>query len=1509
MLLKEKSDSHMDDTYVVGIGASAGGLEAISELFDHISDRLPLAIIVVQHLSSDHKSLLVELLARHTTMPVLEATQLLRVEKGKVYIIPNDKDLTIENGHLILSEKENEKGPNVAIDTFLQSLAQDQQQYAMAVILSGTGTDGSRGIEAIKNYGGFVIVQDPLTAKFDGMPKSAISSGFIDLIATPAEICNHIENYIDGVLPDKDMGAKKNNEVIQKILSIVFKKTAYDFSQYKFPTIVRRINRRMDLLRIPELRDYCAFISQNEEEPQLLAKEFFIGVTSFFRDKDAFAALYKEVILRLVKEKNDHEQIKVWVIACSTGQEAYTIAILIDKALQEADKSLDVKIFASDIDATSISTAARGRYQKSQLLGLDDQLLEQYFHDSDEGMTVIPRIRKQIVFATHDVLKDPPFIKNDLVCCRNLLIYLNAPLQESVLGSINFALNPSGYLFLGTSESPSLFRRGFTEKNNKWKIYQRISDQHSVVRRVGSLGRKATPQPAPLHPKVHTVSQLSDDFRRVLSQELGFAAVYLNENYEIKEGIGNFKRYLSLPEKLNTFSILKMAPPEMSSVLSTGLRKATKENKQQIIRKTRVRLDNKHALVDIFIYPPSENSSGLYSLVVFADTLVEVKSAIPFTPETDAFQKDDYVQQVEEELKETKINLQLAIEGLETANEELQSSNEELQSANEELQSSNEELQSLNEELHTLNTEHQLRIKELVELNDDLNNYLHSSLIGQVFLDNKLRIRRYNNVATAVINIIETDIGRPISQLTHQIRNGQVMDEIKKVNDTGETIEKEVELVNGACYLVRIMPYLRQDKIRDGIVITLVDISAVKSLNNLVKTVFDTSVNPILVFRTARNAQQQVIDFTCSVANNIAYESFGHTPANQMISLKSDLPDLATPSLWKKYVEVTESGKPVSTEISFIKAEQRRWYLARINQLEDGFMLILSDISLRKEAEEKLRKNYNELLVTKETLKNLNNELEVKVQERTRDLKESEERFRMVASLTNDVIWDWDFAANRLWWSDGYYDLLDIPASQRNENKHQNRLQHIVEDDRRRVEAAFNELLNGSTSELNIAYRLTKPNGDIANVLDRGVLIRDEQGMPYRMIGAMVDVTKLEKSSQQLQDKNQQLQLLIQQFRFVTDFMPQMVWSTLPDGRHDFYNQQWYEYTGLSFEQTKDEGWATVLHPEDNERSWVTWKKSLNTGEPYEIEYRMRRYDGVYRWFLGRALPLRDEQGRILKWFGTCTDIDDQKKAERLLEEKINERTQELRLVNQRLESSNADLMQFASVASHDLKEPLRKIHFYTDMLRKQYNGETDEKITSFLDRIKKSSSRASSLIDDVLSYSRLSSDNLYEKVDLEKIVMDILQDYELVINEKKARIELSSLPKIEAVPGQMRQLFQNIIANALKFHEPGKAPEIFINCKETDGGSYPKLQEEDLYEIRIRDNGIGFNEQYSKKIFSLFQRLNNKEQYEGTGIGLAIAYKIVERHHGLIIAKGEENRGAEFTIVLPKRQPAQQQQ
>jgi two-component system CheB/CheR fusion protein len=1504
-----------NDLYIVAVGASAGGLEAIHEFFDNVPESTNLSFVVIQHLSSDYKSLLVELVSKHTHMHVQEAKHQLQMQAGYVYVIPNDKILTVSNCKLVLSEKEQEKGPNLAIDSFLFSLAEDQKKKAIAVILSGTGTDGTKGAEAIKHCGGLVIVQEPSSAKFDGMPRSVISAQLADFVLTPDAMPDEIYNYMDGHTNVHPVDRNPQEEVITQILNTVHRTTNYDFKQYKPATIIRRISRRMLHTKKHHIKEYEQFVQENADEAKFLAKEFFIGVTSFFRDKEAYDVLNSEVFPELVAGKTSGDSIKIWITACSTGQEAYSIAILLDRYLQTQNKEIDVKIFASDIDESAIAYAAKARYPLSAVGNIDDSILGTYFIRHTNDYTVIPRIRKQIVFARHNILKDPPFIKNDLVSCRNLLIYLNPILQKNVFNTLNFSLRSGGYLFLGTSENPAVIKDQIEEVSGKWKIYKKHGVQNVFVRDQTPpkpFTDNGPKKPTMFHAKVSTASQLGEDFKKALSDDMGYAAVYINEQYEIKEVAGDFRRYLTLPDKILNLNLLKMVPVDIAGILSTSFRKVIKEGKATSIKNVRANINGVSRSFNVLVKPPKETTSQHYMMVLFGETLDAVRPAAG-TADANQFEQNNYIQELEDELKETRANLQMAIEGMETTNEELQSSNEELQSANEELQSSNEELQSLNEELHTLNTEHQLRIKELVELNDDLNNYFRSADIAQIFLDQDLRIRKFNPAAMKMVNIIETDTGRPIANISNNLRSTDITADAKKVLQTNTPVEKELELDNGQFCIMRILPYIRKDKKTDGVVITFVDVSMIKNLDSIVKGVFDTSLSGILVFESVRNDQKQIIDFTCTAAN-YAMESILERGKNDIVhrQMKSSFPELIIHGTFAKYCTLVENGESISAELQIKKNEGLDWYYVAANRMGDGLIITLTDITQRKDAEERLRKNYNELLQTKESLKQLNAQLETKVKERTKDLSESEERFRLVASSTNDAIWDWSFAESRIWWSDSFYTLFGYDVTDPNIQTASFWMENIHPSDKQRVKEGINEVINSRNPnhKWHSSYKFRKADGTYAVIMDRGTVILDEFGTPFRMLGAMTDVTENQEISVKLKTKNDELHSLIQEFKFVTDFMPQMVWATQPDGYHDFFNKQWYDFTGLDFEQTKNKGWSLILHPEDYDRAWKVWEHSLKTGKTYEIEYRMRRWDGEYRWFLARALPLRDTEGNIIKWFGTCTDVHEQKTETDILEQKVAERTKELKRTNIELEISNNELMQFASVASHDLQEPLRKIHIFSNMIKERYLHDQQNGAVDYINRIIKSSSRATKLINDLLSFSRLSAENLFKKTDLNEIVREVVGDIELAISDKNAIVEIGELPVLEAVPGQMRQIFQNMISNALKFTKDGVTPHVQVTATKVNALDIAAFPDENgsFYRISIKDNGIGFDPQYANKIFTIFQRLHPREKYEGTGIGLAIAKKIIEKHNGIITANSKEGEGAEFIMVIPIRQPQQHQ-
>ncbi len=1505
---KQKIASYVEtEQYIVAIGASAGGLEAIQEFFDNMPSNGNLSFVIIQHLSPDYKSLLVEIIGKHTHMKVQEAAHNAPVEKASVYVIPNDKLLTIKGGLLQLSEKKAEKAPNTAIDTFFRSMAEDQGVKAIAVVLSGTGTDGSKGIEAIQAAGGMVLVQDPITAKFDGMPNSAIASGYADYILSPELMPEEIFNYIKE-RPIRIAGEGKPDETyLPEILKLVEKSCQYDFTNYKTPTILRRIGRRMTQLGYKNFSEYLNFLRSSGEECKLLGKEFLIGVTKFFRDGAAFDIIRNDVLTGIIQSKQDHETLKIWVTACSTGEEAYSIAMMADDLLQQLGRNLEVKIFATDIDLDAIEFASKGVYPAQSILELDDHLAQRYFLRLDGSVQVHPQLRKQIVFARHNVLKDPPFIKNDLITCRNMLIYMNNILQRRVFSTLQFSLNTGGFLFLGPSEIPASVREGFQELNGKWKIYRKIANdnRYNPERFPSTQPYKSNLETRHVAPgKENSVAkELSEDFKKLLTEEYGFAAVYVDKNFDVKEAVGDFKKYLSLPEKTISLQLLKMVRPEVSASLNSALRKVMKDGTKVSINNIRLRGEGDEKPVSIYLKPATKE--GFY-MIAFSEGSEQVsRNTHNYVPEHSS-ESAAYVAELEDELKETRINLQMAIESLETANEELQSSNEELLSANEELQSSNEELQSLNEELHTLNTEHQLRIKELIELNDDLNNYFRSTEIAQVFVDANLRIRKFNPAAVEMINLIETDIGRPIEHISTNIREDNLYRDILAVIKEEKVSEKEVKLANGRCCLMRILPYLRQDKQIDGVVISFVDITSMKEMDSIVKGVFNASPNAILAFKLIHTKERGPgLQFLST--NHAADKLIG----KPILEYKGELLRDAFPQLLKKVqlsdlFQVIEDKKPLSAEIQLDVDNQSEWFhISAIPMGNEGLVMSLNNIHEKKVAEEKFRKNYHELLKTKENYRSLNIQLEEKVKERTFALSQSEERFRLIANATTDAVWDWDLVNNKTWWSDSFYTRFGFDQTAE-VNFSGFWLNRVHPDDRERVNAELQQAINTGSKTWTARFRFQKADGSYAIIMDRGSILTDPQGTPYRMVGAMMDITDSEKSAVLLQQKNDELQKAIEEFQFVTDFMPQMVWSTKPDGFHDFYNKGWYDYTGLTYEETKDKGWSLVLHPDDYGRSWAIWKESLKTGTPYEVEYRFRRYDGVYRWFLGRALPMRDEKGRITKWFGTCTDIHDQRTLSDVLEQKVQERTTELQKINLELEASNTELLQFASVASHDLKEPLRKIHMFGHLIRERYLEDKDDTAKEYMDRIIVSSARMTRLINDLLNFTRISVNSEVEITDLNIVMEEVLSDLEVAIEEKHAKITSGKLPKIEAIPGQIRQVLQNIISNALKFSKKDVPPIIdirselvescLVNAKASANGAYCRIE--------ISDNGIGFDNLYADKVFTIFQRLHPREKYDGTGIGLAITKKIIERHKGVITAQSRKGEGTTFTLILPLKHP-----
>lgn len=846
-ILRAEGPSHF-----VGIGASAGGLEAIETFFTHMPPDSGMAFIIVQHLSPDYKSLMVELLSKRTPMPVYRAEEGMTVEPNCVYLIPPKKNLTIFHGRLLLSEQDHSRGINLPIDVFFRSLAEDQGELAVGVVLSGTGSDGMRGVRAIKESGGMVMVQNPESAKFDGMPRSALSTGLADFILAPEEMPQQLLSFAHHpyvATPERGKTIISDEDGLTRIFALLREKTRVDFTYYKPSTVVRRIERRMSVNQIHEITDYVKYMESYPGEIQALYRELLIGVTSFFRDREAFELIGEKWLPELL-EREAHREVRFWVPGCSSGEEAYSLAILCREAMERTGRTTDVKIFATDIDRDAIVRAGNGVYPESIAADLSPAYLVKYFHRRNENFQISRHIREMVVFAQHNLVKDPPFTNIDLISCRNLLIYLQPVLQKKALELFNFSLNPQGILFLGSSETTGDMVEYFEPLNHRWKIYRSRGRRrpvgvapdvlsHPAVR---STPVRVLPTGAFRTLRNHEEDRVHERLLMAVSGDYVPLALVVNDQMELIHVLGDTEGFMKVPAGKMQNDVTKMVVGDLQIPLATGIQKCFKNSEE--IRYSNIRLrgggGQRSIQMRIKLLPEKKGQERL--AVVFIEELAtpagqgagEMVASYDVGRET-----QQRITDLEQDLQFTKENLQATIEELETSNEELQATNEELLASNEELQSTNEELQSVNEELYTVNAEYQSKILELTELTHDVDNLLSGTQIATLFLDENLEIRKFTPQMAQIYKVMEKDVGRPISHLSHCLVNTDPLEIIQRVQDTAKPIEKQVETVDGRWYLMRTLPYHVGPQAFSGIVMTFIDITQLRMTQRALKDMED----------------------------------------------------------------------------------------------------------------------------------------------------------------------------------------------------------------------------------------------------------------------------------------------------------------------------------------------------------------------------------------------------------------------------------------------------------------------------------------------------------------------------------------------------------------------------------------------------------------------------------------------------------------------------------------------
>jgi chemotaxis methyl-accepting protein methylase/PAS domain-containing protein len=827
---------------IVGIGASAGGFEALEQFMAHVPENSGMAFVIVQHLDPTRKGLMPELLQRGTTMKVTQVKDRTRVQPNRVYVIPPNKNMSILHGVLHLFEPCAKRGQRLPIDFFLSSLALDRQREAIGVILSGMGSDGTPGLGEIREKGGLTVAQDPASAKFDSMPRSVIDADLADIVAPAEELPERIMGYLKHgphAAPHEPPVESGMRGAVEKILILMRSRTGHDFSYYKKNTLHRRIERRMAIHQIERTAAYVRFLNENPEELDLLFKELLIGVTGFFRDPDVWELLRKKTLPDLLA-RHTTRLLRAWVAGCSTGEEAYTLAIVFREVVEKLKpgKNFKLQIFATDLDRDAIDKARHGVFAEKISADLTPEQLRRYFTKEEGGYRVRAEIREMVIFSPHSVIKDPPFTKLDILSCRNLLIYLAPEMQKKLFPLFHYSLNPGGVMLLGNAETIGHFTGLFATVSGKSRIYQRLAS---------SVRPEPIEFPSSFAPGFSADSDAEDGRKpipnlqtqadQLILRRYAPPSVLANEAGNIIHISGKTGKYLEPAAGKANLNVFAMARDGLRHELTSAFHKALRQTGPVTLRGLKIGTNGgtQHADVIVERLEESEPLAGLV-MIVFCDIEppAEVKSSgkgggkNAKNPRLEELEEE--LRRNSEELRNTREQMQTAQEELRSSNEEMQSTNEEMQSTNEELTTSKEEMQSLNEELQTVNAELQGRLDELSLTNNDMRNLLNSTEVATVFLDKELKIRRFTTQATKITTLIPGDVGRPISDIACDLFYAGLSDDAREVLRKLGSVEKPIRTGEGSWFSARIMPYRTEDDRIDGVVISYWDITEAKEL-------------------------------------------------------------------------------------------------------------------------------------------------------------------------------------------------------------------------------------------------------------------------------------------------------------------------------------------------------------------------------------------------------------------------------------------------------------------------------------------------------------------------------------------------------------------------------------------------------------------------------------------------------------------------------------------------------
>ncbi len=1390
---------------IVGIGASAGGIDAFKRLLTAIPEDSGMAYVLVQHLDPSHESILPEILQRVTKIPVHEISEDIHLAPDHIYVIPSNKMLVSTDGVLKLSERA--RKINLSIDVFFTSLADVHKEFAVGVVLSGTGTDGTLGLKAIKEHGGISFAQDSESAAFDSMPQSAVNAGVVDFIlapeSIPAQLLQINKAYkTSHFYKDEEEIPKDDEYVFKQILLLLRQRSGVDFTYYKLPTFHRRIARRIAIAKRKNLSEYLNFLRTDKAEQDALFQDVLIPVTSFFRDLKTFQILTESIFPALFKNKPPDEPIRIWIAGCSTGEEAYSIAICLHQYLTDVKgisahayvegSGVRIQIFASDISEKAIRKARSATYSKADVANLSEVQLKNYFKKNNGDYEVNKSIRDMCVFAPHNFLKDPPFAKMDLISCRNVLIYMDTFLQKKAFTIFHYALKENGILLLGKSETTGASSDLFTQISKQDKIYSRKPLPGRFMH-VATTRREEA-----LITKDKTVTQtetVNTDFRKsaeAIMISKSPASVVVNEAMDIVHIYGDITPFLQAPQGKPTHNLIKMAREGLAFELRNAIHKAIRD--QVTINKENIPIttNDKQSLVMIEIIPLTDTVDPHYLIRFEKKDLITNLSVIEKGAGKRGASNLDLtrVSDLEKELSQTREDMRSITEDMEASNEELQSANEELQSSNEEMQSLNEELETSKEELQSTNEELIIVNQELLEKQEQLNisRFYSEAIVTTmreplVVLDKALRVKTANASFYKKFDVEEKETE---DKLFYEIQNHQFDDTLlrsllEKILPEKNRIEDyEINLSlpgkGQRIILINARQIVNEKRAEQLILLAMEDVTdRVRS-------------EKILIENESRSKKER----------KLLHDFFTQAPAVLAI-LKG--PD-----------HVFEFANPAYRELIGGRNPTGKTLLEAIPEIKDqGFIELLDNVYKTGETF-----NGKEMPVMVDKGNGKLEQIIVDFTYKAFKIDEGETRGILV------------FA----------YDVTELILSRKQIEVSEKRFSNILSQSIMAI-----GILKGADMIISFA------NEPLLTTWGKGEHII---GKP--ILEVMPEI------------RDQGFSQLLQ--KVYTTGVPYYGYETgvtlIRNGKKEsvYYNFVYQPYTEIDNTITG----VTIIASEVTEQ--VLAKKQIE-----ENEKKFRE--------LSKSL-----EGSVI------------------------ERTSELQISNEELNQTNNQLEQFAYVASHDLQEPLRKIITFSMRLQNNLKNELSDEVKLYLNKIESASSRMAFLVRDLLNYSRLlQHEKLFVQTDLNEVRTNILIDFELLIQEKKALIEFDKLPTIDAIPLQMNQLFYNLISNALKFSKDDVPPVIMISSRTLSKEQikmHPALNPLIPYvEIIFKDNGIGFEQKYSKQIFTIFQRLHDKGTYNGTGIGLALTKKIIENHHGEVFANSNENNGASFHLILPFSQPS----